>query len=141
MIVLLVLVYISLFPKLLQSGCMWKDPGFDSNPQVDELSPEYLNVVWGPEIVNDVNCVDHFFVYWWKSNFEERETGKRIQLNKTTFSYEIDVTDDTEYSIQINAFEDGDAAWMGDNWSDVISIRTSKGLINTFFLFLVLICV
>ena len=136
MIFFVVLVIISVFPKLLQTGCMLKDPGFDSNPQVDELSPEYLIVKWDSEIVNDVNCVDHFFVHWWKSNFEERDSGKRIQLNKTTFSIEINVTDNTNYSIQINAFEDGNAAWMGDNWSNVISISTSKGLNNTVFHFL-----
>jgi len=126
MTTLLVLLLTSVLPKLLQTGCVWKDPGFDSNPKGDELSPEYLNVEWGQGIVNDVDCVDHFYVHWWKSNFEERNTGQRIQLNKSTFSVEISVTDDTEYSIQINAFEDGNAAWMGDNWSNVISIHTSK---------------
>ena len=136
---LLVFLLISVLPKLLQTGCVWKDPGFDSNPQVDELSPKYLNVEWGPETLNDVDCVDHFYVHWWKSNFEERNTGQSIQLNKSMFSVEISVTDDTEYSIQINAFEDGNAAWMGDNWSNVISISTSKGLNNTVFHFLVLL--
>ena len=41
---------------------------------------------------------------------------------------DIDVEDDTKYSIQINAFEDRGVLGGEDNWSNEIHITTAKGM-------------
>ena len=127
MIFSFVLILFSVLPILLESGCFHKNPGFDSNPRVKELSPQKIKAEWRPPIMSDVECVDHFFIYCWKKT-ENRINGQKIQLSKNTFSVEIDVEDDTEYALQINAFEDGCCVWNGDNWSKVVKLETSKGM-------------
>lgn len=127
MICLFVFILFSVLPILLESGCFSKNPGFDSDPRVRELSPQKIKAEWRPPIMNDVDCVDHFFIYCWKTK-GDRNKGQKIQRSKKTFSVEIDVEDDTEYALQINAFEDGCCAWNGDNWSKVVKFETSKGM-------------
>ena len=124
-----ILFLFSGLPNLLESGCWFRGPGFDENPKVMELSPKNLRVEWNSDNMNDVDCVDHFFVHCWKTYSENRDSGQIIQLNKNTFKVDIEVEDDTNYSIQINAFEDGREAWMGDHLSNKIFIRTSIGKI------------
>ena len=126
-----ILFLFSGLPTLLESGCVFKDPGFDKNPKVIELSPKKLRVEWNRDDMNDVDCVDHFFVHCWKTDSENRDNGQKIHLNKNTFKVDIEVEDDTNYSIQINAFEDGSSAWMGDNWSNKVFIRTSTTTTTT----------
>ena len=47
------------------------------------------------------------FVHYWKTNEENRNDNQKIQVDKDTFSVEIDVIENTQYSIQINTFEYG----------------------------------
>ena len=50
----------------------------------------------------------------------------KIPLGKNTFSAEINVKEDTKYSIQINAYEDG-LNQSGNNWSNEVYFQTSRG--------------
>ena len=124
-----------MLPSLLESGCWNNDPKFKSDPKVEEVSPRKIRVVWHGNEIDRLDCVDHFYIHYWKTNFESRDNGKKIHRNKDTFRVDINVEDDTKYSIQINAFEDRGIIRDEDNWSNVISITTSKGM-NTLNLYL-----
>ena len=109
---------------------MTRDPDFESDPKIQELSPRKIRVEWNRGEIKNIDCVDHFFVYCWINESETRSNVQPIQLNKSTFDVEINVEDDTKYSIQINAFEDGGCCRSNeDNWSNEISHRTTKGII------------
>ena len=126
MLCLFVLVFIDLH-KFSEAACLFRNPGFNGKPKLEELSPVKLKVEWGGDIMNDADCVDHFYVHYWKTNEESRNDNQKIDLNKNTFSTEINVSEGTKYSIQINAFEDG-FLQSGNNWSEVAHIVMSKGL-------------
>ena len=113
-------------PECSKALCFAHNPSFATNPIVKELSPTKLKVEWGGGIINDISCVDHFYVHFWRTNEENRNIGQNIAVNKNTFSVVIDVRESTEYSVQINAFED--LGGSGDIWSNVVRIRTSTGL-------------
>ena len=136
MIFLFLFFLFSVLPNLLESGCFFRDPEFESKPMVHDLSPTKIRVKWNRERIDNLDCVDHFFVHYWKTDSETRFNVKPIQKNKNTFGLEINVEDDTKYSIQINAFEDGGCCRRSeDNWSNKISHRTTKGMIilNSIF--------
>ena len=130
MIFLFLFFLFSVLPNLLESGCLFWDPEFESNPTVQDLSPTKIRVEWNRKRIDNLDCVDHFFVHYWKTDSEARFKVKPIQKNKNTFRLQINVEDDTKYSIQINAFEDGGCCRESkDNWSNKISHRTTKGKI------------
>ena len=115
-----------MFPKLLESCCWIKDPYFENDPIVVELSPTILRLAWN-DTIDNIECVDHFYVHYWKTNEEDRKDAIVIHLGTTnTRSYvDLDVLDNTMYKLQINAFEDGSVD-CGDNWSNEIIYRSSK---------------
>ena len=125
-----------MLPSLFESGCWNNDPEFISNPKVKELSPSKIRVEWQGNEIDRLDCVDHFYIYYWKTDFESRNNEKMIHRNKEAFSVDINVEDDTKYTIQINAYEDRGIFPNEDNWSNEIYITTTKGM-NAVDLYLI----
>ena len=123
-----VFILFSMLPSLLESGCWNDDPEFKSDPKIKELSPTKIRVGWNRDEIDRLDCIDYFYVHYWKTNFESRHNGTMIYRSKNTFKVDIDVEDDTKYSIQINAFEDRGVLGGEDNWSNEIHITTAKGM-------------
>ena len=78
-------VFFSVLPNWIESSCWGTDPNFLSDLTIQELSSEKLRVKWNPEVINDLRCVDIFFVHCWKTGTESRSNGYIIQLNKNMF--------------------------------------------------------
>ena len=115
-----------LLPRLLQSCCWLNDPDFERDPTIIEISPTKIRVSW-KDILGDIDCVDHYFIHYWKTEFEERNDVQKIHQvsENTSFNVDIDVSENTMYTIQVNAFEDG-LIDCGNNWSNELIFTTSK---------------
>ena len=113
-------------PELLYSCCWSKNPDFKSDPIVTELSPSIVKVLW-KDTLNDIDCVDHYYVHYWKTDNEQRNAQQKIHENikNTDFFADVDVSENTNYTFQINAFEDGSVG-CGDNWSKPVNFTTSR---------------
>ena len=87
MIFLFLFFLFSVLPNLLESGCLFRDPEFESNPMVQDLSPTKIRVEWNRERIDNLDCVDLFFVHCWKTDTETRFNVKPIQINSITFGF------------------------------------------------------
>ena len=128
---LFILLLISTCFSVLSNGCCWlKDPYFKKDPQVLELNPNLLRVSWKDSLGN-LNCVDHFHVYFWETNSVLKDKNKietqamNITSSNSKMFVDIHVEQDTLYTIKVNAYEDG-LIDCGDNWSNQLSHKTSK---------------
>ena len=111
----------------ISDGCCWlKDPKFITDPTVYEFNPNLIRVNW-KDSVERLNCVDHFYVNFWEE--EKRNESQTIYANSSPPSskmfVDIKVKDNTNYTIMVNAYEDG-LIDCGDNWSNQIHHKTSK---------------
>ena len=67
-------------PELLYSCCWSKNPDFKSDPIVTELSPSIVKVLW-KDTLNDIDCVDHYYVHYWKTDNDQRNAQQKIHEN------------------------------------------------------------
>ena len=120
------LLMLLMYPEFLYSCCWSRNPDFESDPIVTELSPSIVRVLW-KDILNDIDCVDHYYVHYWKTLYEHRSKQQKIHeiITNSDFFVDVDVSENTNYTFQINAFEDGTVG-CGDNWSKTVNITTSK---------------
>ena len=125
-IIVYTIFYLVLLPQLLESCCWLNDPDFKSDPSVIEISPTKIRVSW-KDILSDIDCVDHYFIHYWKTKEEERNDVEKMQQvsENSSFIVDIDVLENTMYTIQMNAFEDG-LVDCGNNWSNELIFTTSK---------------
>ena len=105
---------------------MWANPNFVKDITITDISSTMFRVSWGDTLDDDVDCVDYYFVHYWKANNEIKEQGLRVGLGKSKFFVDVPVLENTTYSVQVDAFEDGSLwAWCGDNWSKEVIHKTS----------------
>ena len=136
---LILFFVITFLPVQIVIGCCWlKDPSFIKDPEIVELNDNLIRVQLNN--LDNIDCVDHFYVYFWetKNNVlaEERNESQAIHqnpklLNSTKLFVDIKVKEDTNYTIQVSAYEDG-IIDCGDNWSNQLFYKNSK-IGNTIF--------
>ena len=125
-IIVYIIFTVVLLPQLLESCCWLNDPDFESDPTVIEISPTKIRVSW-KDILGDINCVDHYFIHYWKTKNEKRNDVQKMHQapQNSSFIVDIHVLENTMYTIQVNAFEDG-LVDCGNNWSNEVIFQTSN---------------
>ena len=113
-------------PEIIYTCCWSRNPDFESNPTITELSSSVVRVSW-IDILDDIDCVDHYYVHYWNTNGGKRNNEQRIHesIKNSNFFVDINLVENTNYTLQINAFEDGSGG-CGDNWSNEVHFTTSK---------------